>query len=144
MAYGHVNSVILLVDLCRRKSESALEPAPLARPAIFRIREYLDQWNKLVIDAVFGLLTEDSIKYICLFVNKLDVMQDQTPTGMAKYEKAFLPLITILRERAKKERHDLDVKVIVGSVLKGAGINELRNDLNRNSVPGLKSVPNTG
>jgi len=41
-----------------------------------RIKEHLVTWNHTAIDAVFGLLTRDSLNYVCLFINKVDKLED--------------------------------------------------------------------
>ena len=112
-----------------------------------RIDYHLREWNTTALDAVFGLLTVPkqptrdsdvgSLKYICLFVNKIDKWTGGINERVVK--DLFSPLIKDLRNRAKGHaRFD----VIIGSALRGTAVlgmnGSLMQKLFKYSVPLLK------
>ena len=134
MSYGHVNSLILMVDVFTKQDEDDTDPKPLRETDEERIQMHLEQWNDLALDAVFGLLTEDSLQYVCLFINKFDLMKNQDEKAAKKLVSQFDELV----ERLKEKAPELDVDIIVGSAAKGTGFPELRSSLEEHSVPGRR------
>ncbi|MGI9487545.1 MAG: GTPase domain-containing protein [Geminicoccaceae bacterium] len=140
MSYGHVNSVILIVDLFTKADRGEPDPETLNSPLQSQIDKQLDQWNDLAIDAVFGLLTENTFKYFCLFVNKIDLLSDQSKESQERYGALFSTLKDRIINRAKKEAQNIEVDVIVGSAEQGAGTHRLREKLREYSVSSPKKT----
>ena len=141
LRYDDINSLILIVDLFRYEENWEFEHPNLDKD---RIKENKIQWNLTSLDGVFGLLTEDKLKYVCLFINKVDKWQ----TSLTEQEKEnrikehYKELIDNLEERSilKNESGEFQRKlfkfqVIIGSVMKGTGVNTLTQDLTTYSVP---------
>lgn len=130
MQYGFVNALILMVDLRAPKARrEGQEPLPSAKPDEERIQKHLDMWNDQVIDAVSGLLTTDSLKYVALFINKIDLMTDHRQEARDKWKKSFAPLSTLLKSTFPYA----EFRVIFGSSGKG-NLSSLEEDLIRYSV----------
>jgi len=127
---NHVNSLILMVDIFRPGS-SHDDPDSRKiqdKPDITRIEEHLQQWSDVALDAVFGFLEKKSLKFVCLFINKQDLL---SPNYKLSIEKDFEPLINKLRE---KTRNATEVKILIGSAEKADRIFELENHLRETSV----------
>lgn len=129
MAYGYVNALVLIVDIWAESTVDEPDPKNLARPDSARIQEQLNQWSKTALKAIFGMLTEDSLNYVCLFINKADLLANQNDFELIKEE------FSSLKDHLKSLAPDLTVNVIVGSAKDGTGIPELRDGLIRSSVP---------
>lgn len=133
--YGDINSLILVVDVfdydepdnaLDKKKELDLE----------RIESHVTTWNKTALDAVFGLLTRPALKYVCLFINKIDKWENGNGQKSRDliYNK-FSSLIADLRERCAEYA---TFEVIIGSALVGTsviGANSLLTQLAKYSVP---------
>ena len=69
MAYGYINSLILVVDLVpppERSDDPPLQPRKALDAA--RAELHTEQWNETALDAVFGMLTRGSLRFVCLLV----------------------------------------------------------------------------
>ena len=129
LAFGYVNSLILVVDLWPPKKNRNDPPIlPQSSADKDRIETNIAQWNDTAIDAVFGLLTEE-IEYVCLFINKVDLMTDRDPGSDEFYIHAF----DAIKERLNKRCGD-KVEVLLGSAKDGKEITTLRRRLMENSV----------
>jgi hypothetical protein len=89
-----------------------------------RVEKHLAQWKETALDAVFGLLTGDALKYVCLFVNKTDVLTQDRRTQI---EAAFRPLRIELQRRANAIGARFEL--ICGSAAGGMGIPVLKDAL---------------
>lgn len=129
LAYGHINSLILVVDLWPpKKNKQDPDIQPQATVNDDRVGKNLNSWNDTAIDAVFGLLTRE-IKYVCIFVNKVDLMSKRDSVSNESYIKEYEEL----KIRMNK-RWDGQVDVLLGSAQNGMGISTLRRRLMENSV----------
>lgn len=136
MAYGFINSLILVVDLFPPKpSESSPEPTIRPSPNRARVTEHLNQWTATALDAIFGLLTSDSLRYVCLFINKADLITSRSEE--AEIMERFKPLETLLKER----RSGAMFRVYVGSAKGGDKVTHLEEDLRQTAVGGAEDQP---
>jgi GTPase SAR1 family protein len=123
MAYGHVNSLIVLVDIQRPKqAPSAPEPPISESPNEERMQEHLTQWSATALDAVFGFFTADTLKYVCLFINKADLLTTRNEQAV---RAMFKDLEQLLRDRCGGAKF----QVYVGSARDGEQVVRLEEDL---------------
>lgn len=132
LAYGYIDSLIIMVDMIRPKpAPDAPDVAPTNQVDKERINFHLAQWNDTALNAIFGLLTSE-LKYVCLFINKIDLMTDRSPSANEIYKNEFNDLAERIKKRCGKARFE----VMLGSALKGEQINILEHRLMENSVLG--------
>lgn len=141
LRYNDINTLILVVDLFEY-NESERDEKTYPRVDSIRINEHLSEWNRTAMDAVFGLLTQEKLKYVCLFINKIDKWT-RGNTRRAKDEILILyqNLIQDVENRIDKAYTYFDV--IIGSALVGTNIDSLdgglRQQLYEYSVPLLET-----
>lgn len=140
LRYGHVNTLVLMVDLrCPEKDRRVDAPAaPSADPR--RIKANLEQWSEMAVDAIFGLLTEPALSYVCLFVNKYDLISEPKRFSKARAQNSYSSLVEYLERKVVpvKAGGKIKVEVIVGSAKHGDGHSNLIASLLRYSVPAEK------
>jgi len=133
MTWGAINSLIFIVDVAKapgRGNKSATELQQEVREAWRdRILENVKQWSPTALDMIFGFTTQDSLKYVCLFVNKMDLL---LPEEKEEAEKLYQGLIEALDVRCP----GLALEIIFGSVLSGDGFPKLAASLKKNSCSG--------
>ncbi len=130
LAYGFVDSLIIMVDLLPPKpTKESPELTPVANFDTNRVSHHVEQWNENALNAIFGLLTAD-LKYVCLFINKIDLMANRTLSADEGYIDAFKVLIDRIKQRCGNARFE----ILLGSALKGAAINVLEKNLMEHSV----------
>lgn len=138
MAYGHVTTLLLVVDVVGpKKGEDDEDPEPRREPDKERIRDQVRLWSELMLDAVFGFLTRESLQYVCLFINKVDLIDNVK--GRQELLSHFQPVVELLRQRT--EPSGVKVKTIIGSAQDGTGIDELRSGIMENAVAVETSPP---
>jgi GTPase SAR1 family protein len=131
MSYGHIQSIILMVDLIPPKAQKDdVDPLPVLAANKKRVKTHLDQWSDLALDAIKGLVTDESLRFVCLFINKIDLISDRSPDT----DKANCELYAELRRRLE-DRFGQRVHVILGSTKKGDGLVDLENKLRAHSSP---------
>ena len=134
MSYGFINSLILVVDLFPPPDHRDDEPLkPQNELDDNRVKMHIGQWNETALDAVFGLLTRDSLKYVCLYINKADILIGNQEK-LDLIENHFSELRTRLQQRAGIV--DAKFDLIIGSALDGSGIPEIKGNLFSTSMPG--------
>ena len=136
MAYGYINSLILIVDLIP-PPDNITDPPIKPRKELDKVRTGLHcaQWNETALDAVFGMLTSGSLKFVCLLVNKVDLIigNEEQPARDA-IQQQFSELQSRLEQRANAA--GANFQTIVGSASEGTGVLGIRNILLTTSVPG--------
>lgn len=136
MSYGFINSLILVVDLFpppERIDDPPLEPRDDVDSS--RVKLHGNQWNDTALDAVFGLLTSGSLKYVCLFVNKSDLLTESNTTAVQKrVKKRFSDLQSRLEQRAIHAGADFEL--VLGSAENSTGISRVQEALFERSVEG--------
>lgn len=142
--FGDVNSLILVVDIAAPDADLRdVEPENHPKIEAFddeRVNENVQQWNRTALDAVFGLHTVDSLRYVCLFINKRDRLKNWSDAALKKVRKAFEPLEDDLRRRCfyeddkgMKKQYAL-FEVIVGTAAQEMPV-ALLDNLQALSVP---------
>lgn len=136
MAYGHVTSLVLVVDV-RSPKESKTDPDPkIGAPEEDRIALHLEQWSETAIQALFGLFT-DSLKFVCLFVNKFDIVQERAQTTVENCVAKFDPLRDrierLCREFKTPDDGQVEFQVLHGSARTNEGLGELIQQFVRTS-----------
>ena len=63
-----------------------------------RVEDNLKEWNSQSIQAVLGLFTRPHLKYICLFINKVDLLIGYNEVMENEIKDAYLPLLRELNE----------------------------------------------
>lgn len=133
--YGAINTLLVVVDLFPEQVGSGMGSPENTIPQ-GRVDFHLNEWNQTAMDAVFGLLTSEHLKYVCLFVNKIDKWAYGNSAGAKqRIEECFDPLITDLKRRTIGGP---DFEVIVGSGEQAIGVhsrNGLLPSLYRHSIP---------
>jgi hypothetical protein len=133
MTWGAINSLIFIVDVAKapgRGNKRATELQQEVRESLRdRIQENVKQWSPTALDMIFGFTTQDSLKYVCLFVNKMDLL---LPEEKEEAEKLYQGLIEDLDVRCP----GLALEIIFGSVLSGDGFPKLAASLKKNSCSG--------
>lgn len=126
LAYGYIDSLILMVDLLPpKKKKDDPEPIPQENYDEKRIQEHLMAWNDTALNAIFGLLTKE-MKYVCLFINKLDLMSNQSTEQKDLYVKAFNDIAERIKKRCTSNQR---FEVLLGSALAGTQVNVLEQRL---------------
>ena len=132
IAYGYINSLVLMVDLFPPPPEKDQKlKSGIYKAKAERIITHKNEWNNTAIDAVFGLLTQE-LKYVCLFINKIDLMEKRSEEAVKVYESAFATIINAIKIRQKQNYFKFDI--IVGSAYCGTGVYELKEQLRKYSV----------
>jgi hypothetical protein len=135
--YGQIHSLIVMVDLRFPEDDRAVSAprAPTGDPN--RIKANLEQWNEMAVDAIFGLLTDPPLRYVCLFVNKYDLVSEPKKFSKARAERRYATLLQYLELKVKpvKAGGKIKVDVIVGSAKHGDGHSELMANLYKHSAP---------
>ena len=124
MSYGYVNSLILVIDVL-----PPTRTVPASKPDVTRMNYHTRQWSETALDGIFGLLTEDTLRYVCLFVNKVDMIPDSQSTVV---EDRVAALRSRLERKAKE--NSAEFRVVMGSALKGHGVTGVKTDLRETSV----------
>ncbi len=136
MTWGAINSLIFFVDVAKAHDEQAQSIVEfnqeVARSWKERIQENIRQWSPTALDTIFGFTTKpvtdprvNSLKYVCLFVNKVDLI----PNREEEIKKLYQSLTQELRLRCS----GLTFQVILGSVKIGSGLPILEESLKKHS-----------
>ncbi len=142
--FGDVNALILVVDIVDPDDELDDIPADqhpkIKEPNADRILENLTQWNRTALDAIFGMHTVDSLRYVCLFVNKKDRLASWNSSTAEKIRKSYKPLADDLSrrcfyedERSATQQYAI-FDIVIGSAAEDIPV-QLINNLQLMSVP---------
>ena len=133
MRYGFVESLILMVDVVRPPSlQDQPQDANVNMVHTYdkaRVEEHLEQWNTQSLDAVFGMMTA-TLGYVCLFINKVDLLKNRTVEIDRDIMNIFEPLRRALQARCA----GAEFETLIGSALNGGGIPRLHSKLTQHSV----------
>ncbi|NJL35453.1 MAG: hypothetical protein HC899_00930 [Leptolyngbyaceae cyanobacterium SM1_4_3] len=133
MTWGAINSLILVVDVTKAYDEETQDE--FKQKDAFkqegetswqtRIKENTMQWSRTALNILFGFTARPSLKYVCLFINKVDLLPDKE----AKIKQLYESLIKDLDQMCS----GLTFEVILGSVKTGKGLPILEESLKRHS-----------
>ena len=134
MSYGYINSLVLVVDLFPPKASPVspdLEPAE--QPDLERVTRHLHQWNETALDAVFGMLTVPELSYVCLFVNKYDLISNNSPQSRRSIEALYQKLYAYLSFKVSGQ--GVESEMMLGSASSGESLQRLLERFIKFSVP---------
>lgn len=135
MQYGHINSLILIVDAVSVPTGTRA----VSQYSAERVASHISQWNKSAIDAVFGMLTAETLNLMCLFINKSDAIRAaQEPIPDRTVIDEFDQLVKILKLRCPSETR---FEVIYGSAVSGEGVSILQDWLIDAAVEETRNCP---
>ena len=98
LRYGFLNSLIIVVDVTDNPKYHS-EIVPKAQSfSQKRVEDNLTELNSQSIQAILGLFTRPQLKYICLFINKIDLLIGYDEAMENEIKKAYLPLLHELNE----------------------------------------------
>ena len=153
--YGKVNSLVIVVDIIP-PSDDDTGLAPENRKKIpfkngngkinkiidDRIKEHIEAWNDNSLDAVFGMLTADYLRYVCLYINKVDRLENGSAENEEKIRELYNPLIEKIEKRCHIHIDDINSRrkycsfeIFVGSAYSGNFVNAIQRDLRRFATP---------
>lgn len=132
MRYGSIRSIILVVDLFPAPETAGSEQNKKSKPDEVRIRENLDEWNRQSLAAVFGLAT-DTLDYVCLFINKSDLLTKNDNASLSSVFRMYEPLFLMIQDFA----HGAIVEYRIGSAGDGQNVQPIREYLVAHSVDEL-------
>lgn len=124
LRYGFLNSLVMVVDV----TDPPTYPGVIPKAKHFskkRVEDNLREWNIQSIQAILGLFTRPQLKYICLFVNKIDLLSGYDEAMENEIKKAYLPLLRELNEASDSVR----IECMLGSAARDLGIGQLRTAL---------------
>jgi hypothetical protein len=134
MTYGYINSLVLIVDLFPPKANPTdPEPQTEMEPNRDRVDYNLWQWNETAIDGVFGMLTVPELSYICLFINKYDLIREHSAESKRKIEKLYEKLFNYVC--TKVAGLGVDCEMMIGSAGSGEQLTRLLSQFIKYSVP---------
>ena len=120
--HGYITSLIFVVDLIGTPPSSSIA---WCKPDHTRVVQHIAAWNGHMIDAISGMVSGNSLKFVGLFVNKADLLERRSPTEDANLLKRFKPLMDQLRLRFSTMRSES----ILGSARTGEGLVQLQQGL---------------
>jgi GTPase SAR1 family protein len=125
LRYGYLNTLIIVVDVTDAPKYPG-EIVPKAQNfSQKRVDEHLNEWNNQSIQAILGLFTRPQLKYICLFINKIDLLIGYDEAMDREIKEAYLPLLHELHEASEGVRFECKL----GSAARDLKVGELRNAL---------------
>jgi hypothetical protein len=134
LRYGFLNSMSMVVDV----TDSSMFPGEIFTKARNfsqkRVEDNLNEWNRQSIQATLGLFTRPHLKYICSFINKVDLLIGYNEAMENKIKEAYSPLLRELNEASESVRF----KCMLGSAATDLKIGELKNALR--SVRGTEAA----
>lgn len=128
MNFESINSIILIVDVAEAAQPGRLtDQDELKNSWKERVRSHVEQWSETALDAIFGLATSNSLKYVCLFINKADLFPELKQQEIVD---EYQQLIDKLAPRCR----GIEFDYFVGSAKQGTGIPDLQAALKKSSV----------
>lgn len=121
LSYGFVNSLILVVDIFPPHNSNLQRQRKT--PDLPRIRRNVNEWSDTALDAIFGLLTKETLSYVCLFINKRDRLDADQSVVLKPFER--------LRQRLKDkaDANDAIFQIVWGSAITGEGVKPVEEAL---------------
>jgi GTPase SAR1 family protein len=130
MTYGAINSVIIVVDIAEAPGlAQSIDLSEVERNFNERVQQHLTEWSNTALDSIFGLTASgaNGLKYVCLFINKTDLLK-QSPEEIDKMvSDVYRPLI----DRIGKISRGVYPRVLIGSIEKGYRSQDLKQDLEK-------------
>jgi 50S ribosome-binding GTPase len=128
MTYGAVNSVVIVVDIAKApKLAQSIDLSEVERNFDARVQQHLTEWSNTALDSIFGLTgsSANGLKYVCLFINKTDLLKLSSEEIDKKVTDAYRPLI----DRISEISRGVCFKFLIGSIEQGYRAQDLKKDL---------------
>lgn len=149
MRFGYLNSLIIVIDCIgientpKVKHPDELRGDNIKRFNAFekdRVDHQIQLWNRNALDAVFGMHNYQSLRLVCVFVNKVNLLNNENAKNeLRDYLKPFVEDVekrcSYYDEEIGKLIPYARFKFIMGSTMTGDGIVELNEALTKASVP---------
>lgn len=130
MTWGAINSIIFLVDVAEAPDSLGIQQSNNVSNNFWkeRTKSHIKEWSPTALDAIFGLVEIKSLQYVCLFVNKFDLLQNVSEQQVKLEYKELIDAITA-------RCRGVYFECIVGSIEKGTYLNDLDQSLLKYSYP---------
>jgi hypothetical protein len=125
LRYGFLNSLIMVVDVMDPPKYPGEVIQKAKNFSQKRVEDHLKEWSSQSIQAILGLFTRPQLKYMCLFINKIDLLIDYDEAMENEIKEAYLPLLRELDEAREGVRFECKL----GSAARDLKVGELRNAL---------------
>lgn len=128
MTYGSINSVIIIVDIAEAPGVlQSIDPDEVKRNFNTRVQQHLTEWSNTALDSIFGLTgsSANGLKYVCLFINKVDLLKGSPEEIEKMVNDAYRPLI----DRISTISRGVVFKCLIGSIERGDRLRDLETDL---------------
>jgi hypothetical protein len=128
MTYGAINSVIIVVDIAEAPGVlQAINPEEIKNNFNRRVQQHLTEWSNTALDSIFGLTgsSANGLKYVCLFINKIDLLKGSPEEIEKMVNDAYRPLI----DRISTISRGIVFKCLIGSIERGDQLRDLETDL---------------
>jgi GTPase SAR1 family protein len=124
-------SVIFVVDLIEppERPDAIVNVQDKFSPA--RVRNNIREWPRGLVQNIIDMTEPGNLKYICLFVNKIDLISDNSRENIVRIKAAYDSLWRLLYQTDTGAEYDL----IVGSAATGDGVSQLLSRLIELSAP---------
>jgi GTPase SAR1 family protein len=132
MTYGAINSVIIVVDIAEAPGVlQSIDPDEVKRNFDTRVQQHLTEWSNTALDSIFGLTgsSANGLKYVCLFINKIDLLKGSPEEIEKMVNDAYRPLI----DRISTISRGVVFKCLIGSIERGDRLRDLETDLRTHS-----------
>lgn len=130
MTYGAINSIIIVVDIAAAPAVlTAIDPKEVKLNFNTRVQEHLTEWSNTALDAIFGLTGFNGLKYVCLFINKIDLLEGSPNDIENMVRNAYRPLI----DRIATISRGVRFSCLIGSIEKDDRLRDLQTDLRTHS-----------
>jgi GTPase SAR1 family protein len=117
-----IHIVVFMVDVRNPPPKYNQQVQPSSNVDDARIKVHRNLWNEDMLSLTYGTLKRDSLSYVVLFVNKLDLITDRSETMMNHIREQYSSIRTELVNLTHAEER---VVSIYGSALKGEGVPQL-------------------
>lgn len=128
--HGYITSLILVADIFW-PPKSNNEPRTLSEDnkiEMDRVQRNMEEWSDTALDALFGMASGEELGFICLFINKVDLLKTYNSAEiLAAYDG--------LLQRLQKRGRGAEVVAIIGSADDGKGLVQVKEGLQRSAVP---------
>lgn len=92
MTWGAINSIIFLVDVAEPPDSLGMQQQVYWEK---RVRRHIREWSPTALDAIFGLVDQKKLQYVCLLVNKFDLLQNISEQQVKLEYKELIDEITL-------------------------------------------------
>jgi hypothetical protein len=124
-------SVIFLVDLFEEPAHAGDTQEPQETWNNTRVQKHLTEWPQSLVRSVIYMARQGNLKYICLFVNKVDLLSVYSTAKAPEIFALFGPIDDALASVSAGALYER----IVGSAAKDIGVSQVLNRLVEVSSP---------